>query len=460
MSIVQTPPDFSKGFALMTGSADFFEKAVNPEFQKVIRRANEQYMHWEKFQYLPLPENISHETAWSYLKLGRSVNRKTVPLKDKQGGQFSYWITDSMLKALNVIDLWSGGTITSDHPGALPPKEQYVISSLMEEAIASSQLEGAATTRQVAKEMLRSGRKPANINEQMILNNWETMQYIRSHKEMRLTPETLMEIHLLVAEKTFKDPHEAGQLRKKDDIVVTYKNETVHVPPLAKTLPQRVEALCRFANQNDDEHWVHPVIKAAIIHFGLAYDHPFTDGNGRTARALMYWYLLSRKYLLFEYLAISKYFLRAPGQYARAYLYTETDEGDLNYFLDYNLRAISVAFSELRQYLDRKQRELARSNELLRTYKGLNTRQKSLIYRAIQHPDEIYTLEQHKNYHAIVYETARRDLLQLSAKGFLRKQKQGREFIFIPCEGMIEKLRAKEAKEAASLANPLIQKPS
>ena len=455
MSIVQTPPDSNKGLAALLADPDFLDKTSNPEFQKVLHRANERYVPWEKFQYWPFPSGFSAEAAWAYLKLGRRVNKKSIPLTDKQGQPFSYWITDAMLKALNLIDLWSGGTITTDRPGGLPPKEQYIISSLMEEAIASSQLEGAATTRQVAKAMLRSGRKPANTNEQMILNNWETMQYIRSNRGMKLTPEKLMEIHQLVTDQTLGDPHDAGRLRKQDDIIVSYNNEEVHVPPLAKTLPQRVETLCHFANQNDDEQWIHPVIKGAIIHFQLAYDHPFTDGNGRTARAVMYWYLLSRKYLLFEYLAISRYFLRAPGQYARAYLYTETDEGDLNYFLQYNLRAITLAIMDLRLYLNKKQKEISRSNELLRSYRGLNARQKTLIYHAIRHPDGMYTIEQHKNYHGIVYQTARMDLLHLATKGFLKKQKQGKEFIFLPCEGMIEKLRAKEAKEAKALENPM-----
>lgn len=456
MPIIEAPPDNQKGLAALLADPDFLGKAGNPDFQKVLHRANEEYIPWETFKYWQFPSGCSAEAAWAYLKLGRRVNKRPVPFTDKQGQPFSYSMTDSMFHALNEIDLWSGGTITTDHPGGLPPKEQYIISALMEEAIASSQLEGAATTRQVAKEMLRSGRKPVNTNEQMILNNWETMQYIRSNKRMTLTPETLMDIHRLVTDKTLDDPNDSGRFRTKDDIIVRYNNEAVHIPPPSKTFPQRVEALCTFAN--DDAHWIHPVIKGAIIHFQLAYDHLFTDGNGRTARALMYWYLLSRKYLLFEYLAISRYFLRAPGQYARAYLYTETDEGDLNYFLQYNLRAIRLAVMDLRMYASRKQKELSRSHELLRRSRGLNARQKTFIYHVIRHPDEIYTIAQHKNYHGIVYQTARIDLLQLTAKGFLTKQKQGNAFIFLPCEGMIEKLQAKDARAAKALENPLQQR--
>jgi Fic family protein len=347
---------------------------------------------------------------------------------------------------MSKIDLWSGGNIVTDQGGVLPTKEPFIIRSLMEEAIASSQLEGAATTRQVAKEMLRTGRKPKDHSEQMILNNWETMQFIREHRKQSLTTEMLLEIHAMVTAGTLKDPADSGRLRTRDDIVVEYNGETVHVPPKAETLPGRIEALCKFANLNDEDNWIHPVIKGAIIHFWLAYDHPFTDGNGRTARALMYHHLLSRDYLLFEYLAISRYMVRAPGRYVRAYLYTETDENDLTYFLEYNLRAIGYAFQDLLDYLRRKQQELGDATVLLKKYHGLNFRQKNLLSHAIRHPDAVYTIEAHKNYHGVVYQTARTDLLQLASKGFVKREKQGREYVFVASEKMIDKLRMRDGR--------------
>jgi len=446
MAIVQAPPDIRQVMKAISNFEELLPKIASPEFQKLIRRVNDEYIHWQDFRYKTVPHGLSLEVAWAYLKLGRIANKKVAPFTDKTDTPFSYWIPDSLLKALNEIDRLSGGTILTDQPGSLPSHEQYIISSLMEEAIASSQLEGAATTRKVAKEMLRTGRKPRNKSEQMIVNNWRTMLFIREHRSMKLTLETICEIHRRVTEETLKIPEEAGILRTRDDIEVAYKDEIVHHPPKAATLEDRIEALCNFSNHDDEENWIHPVIKAGMIHFWFAYDHPFTDGNGRTARALMYWYLLSRRYSLFEYLAISKYILRSPGQYVRAYLFTETDEGDLTYFLVYNMRAIALALRDLRKYLQRKQMEIARSNELLRRHRGLNSRQKALVYSAIREPDGFYTIEAHKNFHGIVYETARHDLLQLVEKGFLRKEKQGKEFVFWPCEGMIEKLREKETQ--------------
>ncbi|MGH7232469.1 MAG: Fic family protein [Nitrospiraceae bacterium] len=451
MSIIEKPPDL-KNLVEGLHLPSLLTKASQPLFQEVIRKANDNYHHWDKFKHYSLPSGLSHTELWTYIKFSRSTNKRGAPIYDKEGNQFFYWIPDSLLKALNEIDRWSGGNITLDHPDGLAPKEKYIVSSLMEEAIASSQLEGAATTRQVAKEMLRSGRKPRNVSEQMILNNWETMQYVRNNRKSPLSPESLFAIHKLVTQATLKEPDEAGRLRTTDDIVVEYNGEVVHVPPKADTLPERIDALCKFFNENGDNNWIHPVIKGAMVHFWLAYDHPFTDGNGRTARALMYWYLLSRDYLLFEYLAFSRYIVRAPGRYVRAYLYTETDDNDMTYFFAYQLRAIQRAFYELREYLKRKQEEIVSASTLLKNYRGLNLRQKSLVYNAIRHPERQYTIQEHKNIQGIVYETARNDLIDLASKGFLKKVMQGREFVFLPSGRIVEKLRLNEAQKNSSNA--------
>ncbi len=444
MVLIAPPPKIGEILSQdPTGISELMKKAQTQDFQKILQLANYHYMHWHKVRYYrPMPEGVSPEEIWFFLKLGRESNKKNVPFFDKNNNPFSYWVPDSLLKILHEIDLGVGGTIRTDRPGFPPPKEEYIVSSLMEEAIASSQLEGAGTTRQVAKEMLRSGRKPKDKSEQMILNNWESMNYIRHNRNKKFTPERLLQLHSILTLDTMKNPEEAGRLRTSDDIEVEYNQQTVHIPPLAISLKERIEKLCDFANRDDEENWIHPVLKAAMIHFRLAYDHPFTDGNGRTARQLMYWYLLSRKYFLFEYLAISKYFIQSPGRYVRSYLYTESDGNDLTYFLLFNLRAIRRAILELRRYIVRKQEEVASANDSLKSLRGLNPRQKILLHHAIGHPTNLYTIETHKNRHAIVYQTARNDLLSLVKKGFLRKEKQGKEFVFSPTKKILNKFRS------------------
>ena len=131
-------------------------------------------------------------------------------------------------------------------------------------------------------------------------------------------------------------PGAAGRFRRKDErisVMDATHSVVLHTPPDADSLPARLERLCAFANQaQDTEPFVHPVVRAILVHFMLGYDHPFVDGNGRTARALFYWSVARSGYWLMEYLSISRLLMKAPAQYARAYLHTETDANDATLF--------------------------------------------------------------------------------------------------------------------------------
>ena len=260
--------------------------------------------------------------------------------------RFSYSIVDPLPAGLHQIDLSTGGSVKM--PEAVTnadTKESYLIRSLIEESITSSQLEGAATTREVARNMIREGRQPRDRGEQMIFNNYQTMQWITSLKGRPLSKELVFEIHRMVTTDTLDDPSAAGRFRRSDEnIVVSDTDEKVlHLPPPADQLASRMESMCEFANGASSAEFVHPAIRAMILHFWLAYDHPFVDGNGRTARALFYWSMLQGPYWLFEFISISQIILKAPVKYGRAFLYTETDENDLTYFLIYHSEVIRKA---------------------------------------------------------------------------------------------------------------------
>ena len=443
MSLIAPPPNIKKVFEDLKSISRVLLVGENPQLRELLYKANDQYMYWSDILHrVPKGLNFKAEEIWAYLKIVRSANSKSTPLSDKDNRSFTFWTPDGLHKSISEVDKWSGGRIITHQPHALPSKEKYIISCLMDEAIASSQLEGASTEHQVAKEMLRSGRKPKDKHEQMIFNNWKAMQYIRQNIKNELTLDRLIELHILLTQNTLDDPNDCGRLRETDDIEVRYKDEVVHIPPKAHTLKDRLVNLFKFANTDEEATWIHPVIKGAMIHFWLAYDHPFVDGNGRTARALMYWYLLNRDYDLFQYLSISKHFLRAPGQYARAYLYTEHDDNDLTYFLIYNLDSIRVALQELVNYLQTKQHELSEVNRLLQKFKGLNFRQKSLVYHSIQYPETVYSIDTHKNTYGLAYETARKDITALVSKGFLKPQRQGkRRLLFYATGKSIEKIK-------------------
>ena len=423
--------------------------AVDPVRLTTILRASaasaRSYLHWDELRHRPPPEDLSPEEWWLGVKLGRMSPLRALPLADKEGRRFTFATPDELLRQLHHIDKHAAGQITVAEEVTNPAsRDRYIVSSLMEEAITSSQLEGASTTREVARQMLRSGRAPRTTSEQMIVNNFSAMTFVRERANDPLTPHLVLELHRVVTAGTLEDESKAGVFRDADDeIVIEDEVGTVlHVPPAAGELGERLERLCAFANSTSEDAFVHPVVRAMILHFMIGYDHPFVDGNGRTARALFYWAMLSRGYWLAEYVSISRILRKASGQYARAFLYTETDDADVTYFLLHQARVFQLALRDLQEHLQKKVREVREVAGLLRGTTTVNHRQVALLGHALRYPGMRYTIQSHRRSHNVVYQTARTDLLDLADRNLLEQGKVGRSLVFVAPPDLGQRLAA------------------
>ncbi len=403
------------------------------------------YYHWDELRFRKPPEGLTHEQWWIGLKLQRLTARREIPLRDKESVPFRFVVPDIVAELLHQIDRDGGTLIGIPEPvtdGA--ERDRYLLRSLMEEAITSSQLEGAATTREVAKKMLTEGRAPRDRGERMILNNFQTMRRIIEIKEEPLTPSLILDIHHRVSDGALDKPDGAGRLRRADEQVEVANDMTgqvFHIPPPAGDLPDRLETMCRFANGEVPSPFIHPVLKAIILHFWLAYDHPFVDGNGRTARALFYWQMLHEKYWLFEFISISQILRKAPVRYGTAFLHTETDENDLTYFIIHQAAVIRGALLELHDYVARKSSETRTSMALLHQHPDLNHRQQAIIAHAMRHPGFSYSIAGHQSRQGVAYDTARFDLFGLADKRLLEQRKSGRAFAFVAPLDLEKRLR-------------------
>jgi Fic family protein len=184
---------------------------------------------------------------------------------------------------------------------------------------------------------------------------------------------------------------------------------------------------------------------------------PFEDGNGCTARALFYWCARIHGYWMIEYLSISKILRDAPARYSRAFLLTETDDGDATYFLLHQLETIKRAVDELHAYLRRKVSEIRDVQRLIKDAEGLNHRQLALLGDAIRDPDTSYTYVSHANSNRISHETARGDLLELRDLGLLRAHKRGRKHVYSAVENLphaLAELSSSHPRSADSLRRP------
>ena len=407
------------------------------------------YEHWDHLRHLTPPTGLNHEQWWLAIKLARSAAARDLPLLDREGRPFRVALTDSIASKLHTITKQAAGSIRGlDQQEDEHAKHRFLIRSQIEEAMTSSQLEGAGTTRAVAKDMLRSGRKPRAHGERMIYNNYLAMQELKRWRDQPLTPDAVFEIHRLITSDTLEDPSQAGRFRTAADNVVV-EDETgrvLHLPPRAEELPQRLRALCDFANGvHDGEGFLHPVVRAIAIHFQIGYDHPFCDGNGRTARTLFYWSMLRSGYWLTEYLSVSSVFKNAKARYLRSYLQTETDESDMSYFVDHHLEVIVDAIDNLHGYLARKVEERGRAQALLKPSSKLgarlNHRQRELLIDAVRHPDKSYRIDRHMQVHGVTYQTARTDLGSLVELKLMRCQRIGRAFLYTPVPDLVQRLK-------------------
>lgn len=439
MKIPQKPPDYWKIFHKIA-KTNRLSKVFNSE---VIHSQPDRYLHWDKLRHLATPGDITHEEWWLVLKFHRRNLGKTTPLTDTNDQPFIYALADPIPEQLLYMDQNLAGMISMPDAITNPEtRDRYLINSLIEEATTSSQLEGAATTRLVARELIRTGRPPRDRSERMIVNNFRTMQRIGKIKNKPLSKELIFEIHEIVTRGTLDIQSAAGRFRHTDENINIRDNheQIIHTPPPAEQLEDRITEMCKFANGKSTSGFMHPVLRSIILHFWLAYDHPFYDGNGRTARALFYWSMLHNGYWLCEYISISEIIKKGPKKYGRAFLYTETDDNDLTHFIVYHLHILRRATKQLYEYIKRKTSQLHSIELQLEGMTVLNRRQQALIGHALIHPNFLYNIESHRSSHGVVYQTARTDLLNLADRGLFAARKVGKQWQFIPKKDLEKRL--------------------
>jgi Fic family protein len=425
-------PDLSK--AKKDEIAKAFSDEKKTEILDFVKKATDlEYLYWDVLKYKePAPIEISKETLWLVVKIFREQKSLKTVIQDKDEKFFSWSKMDYFEEFLHTIDMNTGGEIFIGSSDFSKSKRQKLIArGIIEEAIASSQLEGAATSRQVAKKMIQEGRKPVNRSEQMILNNYASLKLVEEkYKDQKMSIDLLLELHGLITKDTLDSQNEKPRLRKNGEPIVVSDKSTgdiYHEGPDMDFVNRELKKMIAFANDElGSETFIHPVVRAIMIHFWMGYLHPFTDGNGRLARLLFYWYLTKKGYWAFAYLPISKIIKKSPVQYIMAYVYTEQDDNDLTYFIDYNFKKIKLALADFIEYLENQSKDNLQMKKKCEEKYDLNMRQVQLLQYLYGDPDERTSLMAHMNINQISRMTANRDLQDLFKKGFLTSRRQGK----------------------------------
>ncbi len=417
------PSDLSVSFDLVLNE---------PEFQKLVSEYNNLYLSWDELQYR-IEEPERRKNIWAFMKVLRQMQYEHITFRTMD---FKYSFIPEIIRNLHTIDRQLSGSIQI-HNKAVRMEQSLMINSLMEEAISSSILEGAEITSTAAKEMLRDGRKPKTNADQMGVNTYEALRFILMRKDARLTRELILEVQQIVTRGTVADIY-VGKFRTDNEVVAADLGTGLvhHTPPDFREIGSFIEDFCTFANEDKNPGnvttgtFMHPVIKGILLLYLMDYYHPFNDGNGRIARMIFYWFVLSRGYWLFEYLPVSRIILKSRENYEHAYLSAESDENDLTYFLKYTISCIVQVLDDLLKFLEQKQTEQNATKAIINKIDGINQRQADILREMMEHSGEYFSIRKIMLMYSVVYQTARTDLLNLETRGFLTRQLRGREFLF------------------------------
>jgi len=449
MKIPESSPRFQDLFAKITQKGtDLLYKLYAVDLK------DDRYFSYADTKYRPVPPEISaigggREEWWFRIISERNSKFQKLPFSSLNGENFQFFTDNSDLQLIHNIDLNGGGTLGIH--GMLPnenERNKYFISSLIDEAFYSSFIEGAVSTREIAKKMIAEKREPRDKSERMILNNYNTMQLLDSWKAEPLSSELICRIHSHISETTLP-PEKLGRYRTADDSNIVLSDDrgnVYHTPCDYKAIDDKIRELCDFANVNaDGRNFIHPIIKGIILHFMLAYIHPFFDGNGRTSRALFYWYLLKNNYWAVKFISISRVIMESGNRYYMSFLDTEQGCNDLNFFIKFQLEAIDRAIRSFGDYVARRKAEMRELSQNMETLNDLNDRQKAIALKIIRKPFENaeFTIDSHRGLNAISFETARQDLLDMQKREILSRRKSGRAYVFYPSKDFLAKIESK-----------------
>jgi Fic family protein len=363
------------------------------------------------------------------------VLRTEIPgFEDLHRQPFSFARIDEIGRATHELDRGDAGRAMIEAMGDATVRERSRLDQIIEEAINSSVFEGAKlSTREQAAKMIREQQTPSSRGERMVLNNYRAMQHMLSMSERDLDLSTLLEVHRILGDGALEKNQAEGRLRRVDEdirVEESVTGEVWYTPPPAEQLPGRLEKLFAFANGRGDQPgapFIHPLLRGIVLHFWLAYEHPFVDGNGRMARALFYWALLRSGYDFTQYLSISGPIDRKPQSYYLAFAHSETDQADLTYFVLHQLEVLREATRELHEKLRSHAKRIRDLSRTIADAEELNDRQR-VVLASLMRSDrsERITVQAHAATHRVTYLTARKDLQDLVARRLLRRHRVGR----------------------------------
>ena len=354
-----------------------------------------------------------------FTELLRQDFARELPLRDFHGAPLVYLpnaakISTAGMKQLLTVPT-SGGA--------------FGLQAMTEEIHATLQIENIHSTRQSIRRIL-NGYAPRDEEESRIYGIKRGLDFIADRDNI-ITEKNLHTLYQMTVGDFLAhgDKLQAGNPYRHDSVFIVGGEETREGLP-ASQLPSAMAQLIRFANQKDDLNELH---KAAILHFALAYYHPYFDGNGRTARLLHLWYLVQHGYPAALFTPFSRYIAESKEGYYKAYEQIEknariTGYTDLTPFLSYFCEAV---YSRLQFNTDAPRADMQLYKDALAA--GTVTEKERQLWEYVLSAygtEEFTTKRLEKDFGNAAYATIRAFVMKFASLGLLRSRKAGNKNIY------------------------------
>ena len=347
-----------------------------------------------------VPLQIRKTNFFEEIQKMRRETAIQTPLKDVTGTNLWFNITEKIVENINVVEQNAMIKLDAYIPEGMHGKVLEDV--LLEEALSSSAIEGAFSTKKRVRELIKKKLSPIEKSEKMLVNNFKALEYILDNIHKPLDREFLFRIWGMITEGALEEGSITNSYRD-DDVHVENAFENVYTAPNCDEVPAMMADLINYFNMVDDTP---PIVKASIIHFYFVYVHPFFDGNGRTARALAALYLIKSNYEFFKFISISTILQDKRNAYYKVILDSETHEGDITYFIEfYTKLLVETVETMLNKYITEYFIEFLDAKEM-----ELNERQIKVLKILLQAKDTSVNAKKYMKLTSVTQETARTDL--------------------------------------------------
>lgn len=235
---------------------------------------------------------------------------KTLPLTDFDGN--------------NIVFIENHATINQSSVKLLlqSQDQHYGIKAAEDEIVATSAIESIDFSRDSVRKILK-GMAPKDEQENRILGIKHGLEFIADTAN-KINEENLYKLYMMTVGDflTSDDKLAEGNFYRHDTVYVV-SDHVEHSGLDYKKVPEFMKALITFVNAEDD---INDLVKAAIIHFYIAFVHPYFDGNGRLARLVHLWFLIQKGYQSALFIPFSSQIEKSRKAYYDAYTAIEENK--------------------------------------------------------------------------------------------------------------------------------------